>query len=301
MEILDEIRLAFATVKKRSAQKIISTEPYDCWVLKSDDWYGVGVPAVGQEDLSERFVDARLWSDDMMIDNIDTRLILLTSTQVNYRHEFAAICAQFVDPGKGGVDRKALQINPLEWWARWRDLLGNAVKVKSPYSVLGELIALEQHAISGEQPKWTGIDKATHDISTQSASYEVKSTISRYETTVTISSQYQLECEGKDLFLIFCRFEETMTGRSMTNVVDSLVTLGFDRLQLDKGLTNLGFEPGCSDRARKYSLLEMRRYMVDDSFPKLTSKSFADGKMPESVVSMTYTINLANLTYVKLV
>jgi hypothetical protein len=235
-----------------------------------------------------------------MIQEKEIRLLLLTSTQENYRHEFATICAQFVDPGKDGADRQALQSDPLVWWTRWRDLLGNAVRVKSPYSVLGELITLEQLAISGRSPKWTGIDKATHDISTQDAGYEVKSTISRYETAVTISSQYQLECEGKELYLIFCRFEETMTGRSMVDVVNSLVALGFDRVRLDKGLTNLGFELGCSDRARKYTLLEMRRYTIDDSFPKITSKSFVEGKIPECVVSMTYKINLANLQYEKL-
>ena len=44
-------------------------------------------------------------------------------------------------------------------------------------------------------------------------------------------------------------------------------------------------------------MLEKRKYEVDDKFPKITKASFKDDRIPESVIQITYTIDLDGLDY----
>ena len=44
-------------------------------------------------------------------------------------------------------------------------------------------------------------------------------------------------------------------------------------------------------------VLEKRKYEVDDKFPKITKASFKDERIPESVIQITYTIDLDGLDY----
>ena len=71
--------------------------------------------------------------------------------------------------------------------------------------------------------------------------------------------------------------------------------------KIEAELEKSGFEEGTSDRKRKYKVLEVREYNVDDSFPRVTVDSFKNGKMPAAVVQFTYSIDLDAVKKYKIV
>lgn len=233
----------------------------------------------------------------MTIGQREIPVLMLTSNVEALRYEFAAVCAQFVDPGKNGEERDMLIKEPAGWWNNWKNLLGNAVHDKTPYSVLGELLTYEKLIDEGITPVWSAVNKSTHDIETGRFSFEVKSTVNRYDNTVKINSQFQLQTNSKPLYLVFCRFEPSENGFSLTDAVNRLVTKGADEERLNTALNSMGFESGSSARKQKYKVLEMRKYITGGSFPRIDAASFQNGKIPPAITKITYEIDLTGLDY----
>lgn len=300
MDLREEIRSKFAACPPDDGVPISGLAPgYEAWVVKRDTEYGVAVRVSDEINISERFSSVRIWTSAFRDKNNEIyHLLLLTCHDDQLRLEFSTICAQFVDPGADGSERKKLISDPLDWWRRWRDLLGNSVREKSPHAVLGELLTTSKLLELGEKPEWIGGAGGVNDIVCGSAEYEVKSTTMRYDTVATISGQFQLKHKETDtLYLVYCRFEESSAGISIDDMFKRLECLGYNAGTLEKTLLKLGYEPGSYARRRKYRLLEMRRYIVDDHFPRITPSSFKDGKMHPAIIHLSYKINLAGLDY----
>lgn len=295
MDLNQEIRGLFASTRNMSASLIrLLPDACQAWVIRIGEEFGVGIAVQEGTTVSERFAGARLWTAPMTIHNHNYHLLLLTSKNEHQRMEFSTICAQFVDP----AEREGLLKSPYSWWQRWRDLLGNSVKNKTTHGVLGELIALRKLWDEGEEPAWTGGEGGVNDIQCGSSYYEVKSTTVRYDSIVSITGQFQLDYHASDsLYMLFCRFESSSSGESINDIVQSLVQRGMDEQRLEGVLDKIGFEAGSSGRAESYKLLEMRKYTVDDSFPAITSKSFAGGRLPEAVIQFSYRLDLTGVPY----
>ncbi len=269
---------------------------YPAWTIKSHDWVGVAVPSEIQEDFSEHF--SLVWiktERDVTIGGKKLDLIMLTCSDMELRNEFATICSQFVQPGIGGTDRKSLVASPELWWKNWKYLLGNVNTSIEAYPVLGELIVLEKLIEMGKKAVWGGASGATNDIEVDGHSYEVKSTIQRTSNEVTISSINQMKKSENELDLVFCRFERSLQGRNINNLVESLVAKGLSRTHLENELVKVSLEKGCTARNIKYKLLEMKIYPVNDNFPSVTFNSFKGDKLPDNIVKFTYTVNLSGL------
>ena len=212
------------------------------------------------------------------------------------RYEFASICTQFVDPGICGDGRRRLCLDPLEWWKNWKELLGNKISEKKPYSVIGEMIALLEIYKEDSSTVWKSIEAGSHDIETNDKSVEVKSTINRYGTSVTISSQFQLRSINQ-LYLYFYRLEKSEEGVSINYLKDKLLQAGYSEDLIEKQLDSYGYEYGSSARNEKYKVLEDRKYLVDETFPKITNRSFKENKIPKHVTQIVYTIDLEGVPY----
>jgi hypothetical protein len=289
MNIVMEIRNSFAEAKRNTAIPVCSLDSrFPAWVA---------IPLDQDLVISERFSNVKLWSKDILIGNDERTLLLLTSSIESSRNEFASVCAQFIDPGTGGTERMKLINNPAGWWNKWKTLLGNSVEEKATYSILGEILAYEKLISDGKNPVWSALKRSTHDLEMEDCSFEVKSTINRYETTVTINSQFQIQDTGKETSLIFCRFEPSETGISISDMVDRLVSRGIERELLNNGLEHMSLEEGCSARLEKYRLLEMRKYSINDSFPSINATSFKGDKIPEAVIQIIYKVDLISLEY----
>ena len=296
MTTLDEIRNFLAAQTKGA--KLLSTLPddYPAYVIRLSDGFGVAVEWERDDAVSEHFASAHFVSARMVLGGNDKRLLTLISYREDLRNEFACVCAQFVDPGENGRDRMSLVGKPHSWWKHWRTLLGNAISDKAPYSVLCEMLVLEHVLKTDPHAEWTAAKSGTHDIESESHSYEVKSTIRRYGASITVSSQFQL-LTPKPLDLFFLRVEESPQGVSINDMKDELVANGYDETLLEDQLYSAGYELGSSARDRKYSILEKRVYGVDETFPKITAESFKGDVIPTGVTQITYVVNLEAVPY----
>ncbi len=296
MEILEEIREYFASTQNGARDINSLPSKYPAMAIRNNEGYGVAVEFDDDRDISEKFANSRLFSQFLIIDGIEKKYLILSCMLDSLRYEFATVCAQFVESGVDGIDRKNLLNAPLEWWKQWRELMGNAILDKEAYSVIAEMLVLNELYLNDNTVEWTAINAGSHDIESNGSSYEVKSTVKRYGATITISSQHQLQ-SLKRLQLYFCRLEKSRLGISINDMKDKLVSDGYDKDKLEQQLYHLGYENGASVRTEKYKVLEKRKYEVDEKFPKITGASFKDEHIPESVVHITYTIDLDGLEY----
>ncbi len=296
MEILEEIRENFASIRNGAREIKSLSKEYPAMVIRDGGGYGVIVAFDDERDIYEKFANSRLYTAFLAIGGTEKKYLILSCALDSLRYEFAAVCAQFVEPGPNGINRSNLMRDPLAWWKRWRELMGNAIYDKEAYSVVAEMIVLDQLYANDDTVEWAAVNSGSHDIEGCKIDYEVKSTIKRYGATVTIAGQHQLQ-SIKRLQLYFCRLEQSKNGVSINDMEDKLVARGYDKDKLEKQLDRLGYECGASIRDKKYKVLEKRKYEVDNKFPKITKDSFKDDHIPKSVTQITYTIDLDGLEY----
>lgn len=296
MNILEEVRECFASTQNGAREIKSLPAEYPALAIRNSDGYGVAIRFSNKDEFSEKFANCRMFTKFMFIDGEGNKYLILSTTLDSLRYEFATICAQFIEPGEDGIYRKNLLKDPLMWWKQWRKLLGNAISEKKIYDVIAEMLVLDVLYVKDHAVTWTSINGGTHDIESNTESYEVKSTVRRYGATITISGQHQLE-SNKRLQLYFCRLEKSNIGISINDMKDKLILDGYDKEKIEEQLYRLGYERGSSARNEKYKILERRKYEVNSRFPKITKFSFKNNHIPKSIIQIVYTIDLDGLEY----
>lgn len=296
MKILEEIRECFASTQKGARDMRSLPKEYPAIIIRNSEGYGVAIVYDDKRVISEKFANCRMFTQYLSIDGIENKYLILSCMLDSLRYEFATVCAQFVEPGVNGIDRKNLLQEPLTWWKQWRELLGNAIADRNAYSIIAEMMVLDELYVMDKTVEWAAVTAGSHDIEGDAGSYEVKSTIKRYGATITIAGQHQLQ-SLKRLQLYFCRLEKSKAGISINDMKEKLIEHGYDKEKLEQQLYHLGYENGASVREDKYKVLEKRKYEVDEKFPKITKSSFKNNDIPESVIQITYTIDLDGLEY----
>lgn len=271
---------------------------YETWTTKNRSEYGVAIPIESDEEISEYFSGAHMYTNRMLLDDKEEQNILfLTCDREDIREPFAALCAEMVTPGTDGELRKELKQNPLAWWSRWKDLLGNKSVDLRAYDVLGELWTLKYLAEHGEQAEWNGPNGSTYDIDCNGYFVEVKSTTARNKKQIILSNLFQLDPpNGQPLFLFLCQFESAQEGISINSLVKDLEQLGYSSSGLNEKLSKLGLEKGKTARKRKYIVHDVIKYTINDSFPAIRPTSFKGDALPNGVMNITYTVTLDGVT-----
>lgn len=271
---------------------------YETWTMRNRSEYGVAVPIKSDEEISEYFSGAHLYTDKKILnDNDEKNILFLTSDKEDIIESFAALCAELITPGANGELRNELEQNPLAWWSSWKELLGNKNVDFRAYDVLGELWVLKYLAEHGEQAEWNGPNGATYDIDCNGYFVEVKSTTARNKKQITLSNLFQLDPpNGQKLYLVLCQFESAQDGISINSLVKDLEKLGYSSSGLNEKLSKLGLEKGKTARKRNYIFHDVTKYQVDDDFPAIRPTSFKGDAMPEGVMSITYTVTLNGIT-----
>ena len=296
MGILEEIRECFASTQNGARDLRSLSKESPAMVIRNNDGYGVAIEFNDERDISENFANSRLFTQIIRIENDERKYLILSCTRDSLRYEFATVCAQFVEPGLDGIERKNLLDNPLNWWKQWRELMGNTIANREAYSVIAEMMVLDDLYKKDNSVEWAAVMSGSHDIEGDQGSYEVKSTVKRYGASITISSQHQLQ-SLKRLYLYFCRLEQSKEGVSINDMKNKLVEDGYDKEKIEQQLYHLGYEKGASVREDKYKVLEKRKYEVDDKFPRIVDSSFKGNHIPDLVTQITYTIDLDGLEY----
>ncbi len=47
---------------------------------------------------------------------------------------------------------------PLDWWKKWRELMGNAISNKEAYSVIAEMMVLDDLYVNDNTIEWTAVN-----------------------------------------------------------------------------------------------------------------------------------------------
>lgn len=297
MTLLEEIRNGFASMASYGAMQLdtLSTE-YLSYIIRIPDGYGVAIPVDRAMEVAENFNSCKFRTGLLSIGGSPSNYLMLISAFEEYRYEFASLCAELLSPGENGKDRQALLENPLDWWRRWKELVGNDIKDKAVYSVIAELRVLEYMRLNDPTAEWTATHRGSHDIECSEESCEVKSTCKRYGAEITIAGQHQL-VHKKPLYLYFIRMEESHEGISVNDMKIRLVQTGYDPTKLEIELQQQGLEHGASIRDKKYKILEKRKYAVDDAFPCITRESFKGNQLPAGITQIVYTVDLDAVSY----
>ena len=205
------------------------------------------------------------------------------------------LCLDFIIPGNNGEIRKNLLNNPQEWVDKWKSLLGNKSESDMDYSYLGELIIL--YYLLSKNNEIILTNYGSYDIESKEKNYEVKTTIMKYMSVIEVHSQYQLERLNKNpLELYFVRLEEANVGISIDKIIELLYKKNYDINKINKKIKDISTE----SRKKIYRILEIRKYNIDDKFPKITSSSFKNDKIPKNIIGIKYSIDLDGINYEKI-
>jgi hypothetical protein len=291
-QLIEEIRTHFASQVQGIRMLKCLPIDYKAYSFRQGAEYGVAIEAIVNKDVYEEAAQITLKT----LNNLGVTYIVLSCCDENFRNEFANFGADFVSPGDNGELRKKILASPIHWWEGWIGMLGNRVGGKKSYDTIAEMMALEELYKHDNTILWTASQAGSHDIESSTRSYEVKSTIKKSETNVTISSQFQLD-SAKPLQLWFYRLEVSNQGVSINDMKEKLIASGYDSNLLESQLEKRGFMLGSSIRDRKYVLLEKRKYNIDDSFPRIVESSFKNNIYPKHIIKILYTIDLEGLNY----
>lgn len=292
-EVIDDIRNAFILIKSTDGYYELKTLPkeFPGYVVSNNGWKGVGIKVSEKiKDFVYNFENIKIIVNYFRNKSESFYMLeLLTNQSFDYSN-FSLICANFVNPGESGEERKILMENPQQWVDKWSGLIGDKKSNLSIYPAIGELVMLKHLYSKDKSTRMTSFGSI--DIETNTANYEVKTTINRYNTSITVHSKYQLnKVDDKPLYLYFVRLEKSLTGVSLNSLLNSLKQLGYDISSIKSKYENINSEL----RNEHFRIDEVKEYEIDDDFPKIVDSSFVGGKVPENIVGLEYTINLIGL------
>jgi len=306
-DLIQEIRNHFNTLVPGHVYRLPLPDDMPAWLVRLSDCYGVAVPWPGEGDFYARFARAVVESTRLLIGEGREEPVLFLQVNDGTYHaggvaqEFASLCADFVMPGEHGENRDLLVHHTDTWWEHWCRLMGNAHSNLPVHSVLAELMFyrwLLRHGQQADTVTWTGGDHTRLDFESREQAWEVKATLSHTRNEVTIHGAGQLNTpDGHPLSLVFCRMEESPQGGSVNDLVQELATLGVSADALESALYKMGLRQGAIPRRRRFRLLEMNSYPVDEQFPRLTEESFTGGRLPDGILGLEYTVDLSNLVH----
>ena len=297
MRIVEEIREGFASIRNTGVREITSiSKEYPAYIIRIPDGYGTAIAVDETLSISERYNSYRLKTRMLGIDGRAQNYLLLCSSCGELSYEFTSLCAEFVEPGENGNNRKNILADPVAWWTKRKVIAGCDNTDELAYNIVAEMTVLELLFKTDFTVEWTSSQRGSHVIEGGVGSYEVKSTLNKYGAVVIISDQYQLYSENK-LWLYFCRMEETSEGVSINDMKEALISAGYDGYRLEIELGRRGIELDDSIRNKKYRVVEIRKYNVDDSFPRIINGSFKNDRLPDSIIKIEYAIDLEGVNY----
>lgn len=291
-QLIEEIRTHFASQVQGIRMLKCLPADYKAYSFRQGVEYGVAIETTISKEVYEEAAQITIKT----FNNLGIKYIALSCCDESFRNEFANFGANFVSPGDNGENRRIVLSSPLNWWDGWIGMLGNKVGGKKSYDTIAEMMALEELFKQDNTITWTASQAGSHDLESDSHSYEVKSTIMKSEAKVTISSQFQLD-SVRPLQLWFYRMEASEQGVSINDMIAKLIATGYDGNLIESQLEKRGFMLGSSIRDRKYVLLEKRKYTVDDHFPRIVESSFKNNVYPKNIIKILYTIDLEGIDY----
>lgn len=234
---------------------------------------------------------------------LDTGAVLDLSAPPSHEQVFTPFCSEIVDAvvRQSREPWKAVAATIRAWQSAWKPARQSIDKIVQ-VGLFGELLVLRSLMIPTLGPaavdQWRGPDSERHDFVGDQLHIEVKTTRkSRPEHEISRLDQLRTS-SGCRLLFVSILLEESVGGdESLATQVDAVVDLlRGDAAALDLFMTKIA-NMGWSEEVRnsgellRFFLRGAEVYAVDDDFPRLPDDFFP----PTGVVSVKYTIDLANL------
>ena len=290
----NEIRSAFNFIDGDAVYRITTIDKnFPSFVISEHGYKGVAFETdKTKEDFYYSFENISILGRKKTINNQFVYLIELL-TNDDFDDIFATICLDFLDVGYNGEKREQIKSNPQVWIDKWKKLIGNKSVEKRVYDYIGELLVLKSLLEANVSAQLTNL--GSHDIDTPNYNVEVKTSTIRHGSIIEVHSPLQLKkLNGKDLYLYYVRLEESLEGISLLSLVDELEKNKYPKIhEIKEKIKDIN----TVDKEKNYKIDEVRKYSVDDDFPKITSEEFKSGKIPQNIVNISYTINLDGLKY----
>jgi hypothetical protein len=290
MEIIQKIREGFAYFRT-SAKRSISLKEQYYWIVKIDGMQGVAIEIPVNKHVNEQFASIAYYTKVYVLGGEERHLLMLVSDHPKLYHDFAIICAGFLEKVLDSEAYQEIQQNPISWWHAMKELMGNANIEKAAYSVLAEMLSYYYLLKQDKDVSWVGPFDGSVDFNGITGCYEVKSTLARYGSQITINSQYQLKANC----LLFFRLEPDVYGISIHDMIIKLLESGVQELEIERALEKLKYPIGSEVRTKSYRLLEVKKYKIDEDFPKIVPESFRGGQLPEHITGLIYNLDLDGL------
>lgn len=218
---------------------------------------------------------------------------------------FSILCCDVIEHSRLAVtEAEALKL-VISRYKQWSKLLetqrSGLMDEHRRKGLLGELLFLEQRITSADSilaaiQGWTGADGADQDFSYPDGWFEIKSA-GASAVNVTISSLEQLDCEDEGE-LVIKRIDKAAPEKagafSLNDAVrriSSILIGDAEALELFRTkLSAYGYMDLQEYSEQKYFCSSTQRYLVDESFPKLTKAN-----VPAQISALHYELDLPSL------
>jgi len=183
---------------------------------------------------------------------------------------------------------------------RWRELLarpaGPPLSNEGLIGLFGELEVLETILrIGGSLDYWTGWNLDSCDFRLPGRVLEVKSTTSANYRRIWIHGLNQLAdpLDGSELILVLRRLESSPQGRSVPDLVDSILRLGVSQSMFLERLLDARYSEAhrASYLEKRFSSVEVALRRVDSNHPRLIPSMLVDVDL-SCIDKIDYELNL---------
>ncbi len=286
---LDElIYKKFCLILKNRIEKI-TVEDNTFFVISLDKQIAIGFEYPKEGDIFEAFNNFEMKTRTFFYNNKNTKFITLSKYGSSNLKEFSSICSNFIYL----ENRNKIINNPLEWWEDWKNLVGNKNSEKQIYSLIAELLTYKHVYKNDSSAIWDCGSFSTHDIETDTCTYEVKSTLSKYNSIIHVTSENQLKPTNNPLKLIFIRMEESNEGISLEDVINM-----FSKTKKEDIIHKINrVFPKIQTHTKtiKYKILEIVSFDVNNDFPVLNTSNH-----PGCISHIMYDLDLSGLNGTRL-
>lgn len=241
----------------------------------------------------------RMSDFEFAVEGVNRRFIAIFCRKKNLVNLFSRLMADItwnlINEGPESRDPWNFIYERLEGW---KLLFSGRDSLAEEKGLLGELIVLK-HLLERycNVDVWSGPIQGTKDFRLPDQNIEVKTTAVRYGYEVQFSGVFQMLNLQKYERLVFLRIAQAINGKhSVKQMIDEIATCLTTASQREYFLKLLDeYSESARNSDKKWELLESVVFEVDDSFPRITNKSFENNCIPEGILEIKYTADLSGL------
>lgn len=255
----------------------------------------VGTETVPTNTRSPLSVSADMFRFTDFVGELKGRYIDIHCARPSLNSQFDYVVDDVLSATEDSEDKAGIALATVNMWRRLFTNLATAptLTYQEKIAAFGELTVLEELLENDAdfQPEWwTGPDAQPHDFETDHCSVEVKS-VGQDSRTITVHGLAQLApTDGKPLYLIIRTVEEDPEGRTLGELLESVLSIRDTGTAIRDRAALLGISTTSQDTER-FQVKETRIGSVEETFPRLTECDL-DDESRTAVVRATYDLSL---------